>query len=129
MKNLVDKLHKRISICIWGEWLGGRIGENAYLLEKEEKKVENVILYFSENEKCTIVKPVNMLWNGKRLSVKSADKIIWEFYYYGKPQTPENLITIEYCLLDDSHVNVIQKGNWQRDEVIKTKGKIAIDSF
>lgn len=131
MINLVEALKNRISICIWGEWLGGRIGENAYLLVNEERKDDNtVVLHFEENEKCTIINPVEMIWKGKQLSVKSADKIIWEFYYYGKPQTSETLTTIEYIFLSDSRVHVIEKGNyWNRDEIIKVKDKMAISSF
>lgn len=131
MINLIEALKNRISICIWGEWLGGRIGENTYLLVKEERKSDNiVVLYFDNNEKCIIINPRKMIWKGKVLSVKSADKVIWEFYYYGRPQIAENLFTLEYSLLDKSRVRVVAKSkDGNRDEIIKVRGKAAISSF
>jgi hypothetical protein len=128
----MDSFDKYISICIWGEWLGGRPGENAYLLigREYDKKDDKLILNFNGNEKCTIINPIKMEWKGKCLLVKSAQKIIWEFYYYGKPQTPETRTLIEYTFIDKNQVHVIEKGNyWNRDEVINILGKKAIESF
>ncbi|MDL2292880.1 hypothetical protein LJC17_04780 [Acholeplasma sp. OttesenSCG-928-E16] len=119
-----------ISLSIWGEWLGGRISENAYLLTKEEKKEDVITLYFNGNEKCTIIKPVGFSHQGRHLTLSSAEKIIWEFYYYGRPQTEENLVTVCYTLLDDSRVHVIMHSNyWKRDEIIKINGNKAISSI
>lgn len=64
---------------------------------------------------------------GKRLKVKSADKIIWEGWYYEKTPSP---IIIEYILLGKSRVRVIEKSkNRNRDEIINVRGKTAIRSF
>lgn len=126
MSSFVD----RMSLCIWGDG-PRRPHDNAYILIRKEVDAENKIitLYFDGNEKCTIFNPIDIEWKGMRLKVKSADKIIWEHYYYGKPQTPETLCVYEYTFVDSAHVHVVEKSNWtNRDEVFSPKGNAAINT-
>lgn len=120
-----------ISICIWGHG-PGRPYDNSYRLkEKKYDETKNTLtLFFEDNEKCIIINPVEMVWDRKKLKVKSAEKIIWEFYYYGKPQSQETLTIMEYTLLNNSQVCFAEKGNyWNRDEIIDISGKFAFDAF
>lgn len=129
-------LVKQISLCIWGDG-PGRPYDNIYtLVRKEMNEAENLLtLYFDENEKCTVFNPSGVEWDGMRFKVETADKIIWQFYYYGKPQTSETLIQLEYTFIDKKHVHVIEKGYLVNqhilpaiDKIFNPHGKIAIDT-
>ena len=118
-----------LGLYIWGEKFG--VPNEDFVLTKIENKSDNsVVLYFLGNIKCTIINPIDMSFRPlkeKRLKVKSADKIIWEAWYYEVPPSP---IVIEYTLLEKSRVHVIRKDkNKTRDEIIKVRGKKAISSF
>ncbi len=118
-----------LDLKIWGENFG--IPNEGFILTKIENESDNkVTLYFLGDIKCTIINPIKMSFKslkGKRLKVKSADKIIWEGWYYEKTPSP---IIIEYILLGKSRVRVIEKSkNRNRDEIINVRGKTAIRSF
>lgn len=118
-----------LGLYIWGEKFG--VPNEDFVLTKIENKSDNsVVLYFLGNIKCTIINSIDMSFRPlkeKRLKVKSADKIIWEAWYYEVPPSP---IVIEYTLLEKSRVHVIRKDkNKTRDEIIKVRGKKAISSF
>ena len=119
-------------VRIWGETMGGDIGGNPYRLvdQKLSENKDELTLFFEENEKCSIFKPVGTVRKGvddDKLVVEHAEKIVWEFYYYGRPPSPETLYAIEYNLVDESHVHVTENGNWPRDEIIEIKNKMALD--
>ena len=130
---LETSLNNYMHLSIWGESIGGDIGGNTYRLvdQKLNENQDELILFFEGNEKCSIFNPIDIVKKGvggKRLIIKHAEKIVWEFYYYGKPQSPETLNVIEYVFVDESHVHVTEKGSWPRDEIIKIKNEIALDS-
>ena len=81
--NLEGFCENYISLCIWGDG-PGRPHDNSYLLTEKKMDVANnrLTLFFDGNEKCTLVNPIDVVWNGKLFTAKSADRIIWEFYYY-----------------------------------------------
>jgi len=50
---------------------------------------------FNEKESLTILNPKLITETDKSLEIKDADKIIWQWYYYGKERVPENLYFVE----------------------------------
>lgn len=90
------------SIQFWGEWFGGRPYENFHRPIEAKLISDNlVVIKFSEGEIASIYDPVDITFDEKEFSVKEASRIIFEWYFYGRDQTAENLCYIEYCSIDD----------------------------
>jgi len=93
------------SLCIWGNWFG-RPMDNFHTLKEVtfDKELNKLILTFDNQERLTI-------WNAENISdakghfqIEKAVKVLWQWYYYGKPQTEENLFFEEYEHLDNKIV-------------------------
>lgn len=127
----IKKSLEYIVFCIWGDG-PGRPYDNAYIIK--DREIDNnhdfIRLLFNGGEECIIEQPRGINWGPKGIKINKAKKVIWKYYFYGKPQSIDTLIIMEYTLIDDSNVHVVVKGNYfNRDEIININGKIAIDSF
>ncbi len=52
--------------------------------------------HFDLNERLSIWNPAPITTRGYILIIATATKVRWEWYYYGRPQQPENLMLNEY---------------------------------
>lgn len=118
-----------LSLCIWGDG-PGRPYDNLYVL-KEITFLDNHTLYlkFQEDEECIICDPQNMILSEKAFTIQSASKIVWTFYEYGKPKSKNTLTSVEYNKLNEFNVHVLEKGVFNRSEIITIKKSIAIDAY
>lgn len=117
-----------MSILFWG-YGPGKPFDSSYTLIKREIDTEknDITLYFDGNEKCTIINPIGVQWDGKLPTIKSADKIIWESYDYDKPPSEETRSICEYILVDGSHVRFIMKDSrFNIDKIIDVSGESAM---
>ncbi len=73
-------------------------------------------LTFDEKETLTIVNSNNIVESEIKLTINSADKIIWNWFSYGKSQTGENLYLIEINSVGDK---LIEKSNvdWYKPDL------------
>ncbi|KJF43467.1 hypothetical protein [Draconibacterium sediminis] len=111
--NKKDGLKKGGSLCFYGHWFG-RPYDNFHQIESLsfDSSTNKLSLTFDEKETLIIVNPKEISESEKILTIKSADKIIWNWFSYGKSQTSENLYFIEI--------------NKDRDELI---GKSNVDWY
>lgn len=86
------------TIVFLGEIFGGRFRENYHFLvdASYDQKSKTFLLRFNNMETCQIYNPINIVSDEKSFSVEDASFIKWNWYYYGRPQIPENSTTIEY---------------------------------
>lgn len=80
------------SLCIWGNWFG-RPMDNFHRLKVVmfDKDLSTLTLTFDNQERLTIWNADNITETKGHFQIDKADKVLWEWYYYGKPQTEENL--------------------------------------
>ncbi len=111
------------SLCIWGSWFG-RPMDNFHILETVtfDEELNILTLIFGNGEHLTI-------WNAEHISEKKghfqilqADKILWQWYYNGKPQTKENLLFEEYEYLDGK-ITLMTNINWFKKDNIELSSK------
>lgn len=117
-----------LSLCIWGDG-PGRPYDNIYMLKNITFDNNTLHLFFDGDEECIISNPTNINFSEKSLKVDAANKIIWKFYYYGKPKNKETLTIIQYDMINRSQVCILESGAFNNDKIISIKGKIAFDSF
>lgn len=94
--NKKQGLKKNGSLCFYGHWFG-KPYDNFHQLELVlyESSTNTLTLIFDEKETLTIVNPNDIAESESMLTINSADKIIWNWFSYGKSQTGENLYFIE----------------------------------
>lgn len=70
-------------------------------------------IHFSENEILTVTNPADITENKQRLVIATADKVYWQWYYYGKPQEPNNLFYYDISR-KDGLLNATTNVNWYK---------------
>jgi len=101
-KEFIDKYNSKNgrvkggSLCFYGHWFGKPFDNVHTLINAAYDSTNDVLtLTFEEKEVLTIWRPIDIKEFAEKLTIQHADKILWQWYYYGKPQTPENLFFIE----------------------------------
>jgi len=115
--DFVDKYNKKKgqikggTLCFYGHWFG-RPYDNYHQLESVtfDKQANILTLAFDEKETLEIYNPQDISEFDNHLAIDLADRIKWQWFYYGKPQTTENLYFIEVVkhgeiLIGNSNVN------------------------
>ena len=80
------------TLRFWGNWFGKPM-DNYHEIKMVEydDKTKELILTLGELEKIKIWNPSNVKIGQKELQIEKADKILFEWHYYGKNKTEENL--------------------------------------
>lgn len=84
------------SLRFWGEWFG-RPYDNFHKPVNAKLNSGVLVIQFKDGEKCTIYDPSEIVNEPNDFHIANASKIMWEWYYYGKEHTPENLCRREYA--------------------------------
>ena len=88
--NSMTILKKGGSLRFWSEWFG-RPHDNFHIPISAELDGNVLTIFFNEGEKCTVYDPSGIVNKPDEFYIVHASRIIWEWYYYGKAHTPENL--------------------------------------
>lgn len=96
---------KNGSIQFWGEWFGGRFGENYHTVIKAYWDKDDVlVIKLDQGEVVTIHNPTNIISNEEEFLIKGASLISFEWFYYGREHTAENLCRLEYKDINDKEI-------------------------
>jgi hypothetical protein len=114
MKNL--KVHKRGSLCFWGDWFGRPYDAWHTVVSAEyDESSDTLTLIFDGDERCKIFQPYGIVSTRKAFYVQDAEKIILSWYFYGREHGEENRLFIEYKKISENRVHA--SSNW--DFVLK----------
>lgn len=100
------------SLCIWGEWFG-RPYDNFHKVKSVRWEECEIIIYFDQDESLYISNPSNITNEDKQLCIGEASKILFAWYYYGKPRTYENLYVRQYT--KDTDGTIVRAEGKRRD--------------
>lgn len=92
----MEILKKGGSLRFWGEWFG-RPYDNYHVPISVELSESVLTIGFKNGEKCTVFEPSGIVNEPNDFHIAHASKIVWEWYYYGKEHTSENLCRREYA--------------------------------
>jgi hypothetical protein len=109
-------------LIFFGDIFGGRFGENQHQIidYRYDKTSEIFRIFFNAGEICTVYNPEMIEYGEKVFTIKDASRIIWEWYYYGREKTVDNLNILDYKKLDASYVSLEKSGNLAVDSKIVT---------
>jgi hypothetical protein len=83
------------TLRFFGEWFG-RPYDNMHVIKSAEVKDDCLIVTFDQNEVLSIWNQSGFKINEKEFQIDSASRVIWQWYYYWRPQTSENLYYFDY---------------------------------
>lgn len=100
------------SVKFYGDWFG-RPMDNCHIITGARAEGDCLTIRFKEDETLKVWDPDGLKIDIKKgkLKISKALRVRWEWFYYGRPQTPENLFFIEYTP-GPSDVRVNTDADW-----------------
>lgn len=110
-----------IFCSIWG--IGpGRPFDNPYVLKSVERSDTYIRILFEGGEECCIYSPKEIQKTFTKFIVKDAERITWEHFYYGVPNSHDSKVFEEYIKLDDTNIKRRSIGMIKNEFVLKKNG-------
>src|SRR5580704_161436 len=78
------------TLRFWGEWFG-KPYDNWHQLVRCEAKPDVLRLFFNEDEILSVWAPGRLEVDRSTFRISTADRVRWEWFYYGRPKTASNL--------------------------------------
>jgi hypothetical protein len=78
------------SLQFWGVWFG-RPYDNQHKITGAGSQSNLLRIRFDGGELLSVWSPVALEASASVFQIADAERVRWEWYYYGRPQTPENL--------------------------------------
>jgi hypothetical protein len=78
------------SLQFWGVSFG-RPYDNQHAIVRAEGEANLLRIRFNEGELLSVWSPSGLKASASVFQIADAERVRWEWYYYGRPQTPENL--------------------------------------
>jgi hypothetical protein len=113
---------QRGSLVFFGDIFGGRYGENRHQIVEYnyDETRSQYTLRLNEDEKCTVYDPKEIEYGVKAFIINDASRIIWEWYYYGREKTVDNLNILDYKKINTLLVSLERIGNLAADPKVTT---------
>lgn len=108
-EQIVEQLRSNLSevkggsLRIWGQWFG-RPMDNCHTLVACKADGNIMQLQFDEEETLFIWAPRQAVINDKIFRIQDADRVRWEWFYYGRPKIPVNRYFEDYVRKDGTVV-------------------------
>lgn len=93
----LPKRNRSGTLRTFGDWFG-RPMDNIHSVVAAEAEGERLVLRFDEGERLTVWEPDGFEVEGRTLRLHRAARVLWEWYSYGEPKTPDNLYRLDYEL-------------------------------
>jgi len=83
------------SLRIFGDWFG-RPHDNLHTIIGADSEDNCLIVRFDNCEELRIWEPSGAKIDESNFIIAKAKRVRWEWYYYGRPQLPENRYFLDY---------------------------------
>lgn len=117
------------TLCFWGHWFGKPYDNFHQITALDYDTDANILtIHFSEQETLTITNPSDIEEYSNRLQINHADKVYWQWYYYGKAQEEENLFYYNITK-KDGVITGLTNANWYKanwSDLISTKPAVLL---
>ena len=97
------------TLRFWGVWFG-RPYDGAYRIVASEHDRGVLRLRFNGDELLTMWFPVGLMLNSSVFQINDAERVLWEWFYYGRPKTQANRFFYDFVktpetIVANSNVN------------------------
>ena len=102
---------KRGSLVVFGDIFGGRIDNIHRVVAAELAADRSAIVRFDEEEKLRVWGPEGVRVSRDEFRIEHATCVRWEWFYYGRARTPDNLHHSEHRVVD-GRIEVSTSVDW-----------------
>jgi hypothetical protein len=101
LEKLAERIQRKLpkiksgTLRFWGEWFG-RPYDNWHQLVRCEVEQNVLRLVFNEQEILSVWAPSGLEVDHSTFRISTADRVRWEWFYYGRPKTPSNLYFLDF---------------------------------
>jgi YD repeat-containing protein len=97
------------TLRFWGVWFG-RPYDNVHRIVASEHDRGVLRLRFNEDERLTVWSPARLTLDSSVFQIDDAERVLWEWFSYGRPKTQENLYFYDFVktpetIVANSNVN------------------------
>jgi len=113
------------TLRFWGQWFG-RPYDNCHRLVNCDSEQNVLKLYFNQGEVLSVWSPANMVASPSNFRISKADRVRWEWFYYGKPKLVANLYFEEFTKSPDGTL-VSTNAHWHTPEFKTSQWEPAVE--
>ena len=101
---------KHGSLRFWGEWFGRPLDNDHRVVSCDVE--ENALrVRFNEGEILRVWSPRNAIVSPDTFKIMDADRVRWEWFYYGRPQIAANLHFMDFSKTEAA-IAASTNANW-----------------
>jgi hypothetical protein len=93
IQRLVPKVHGGTA-RFWGVWFG-RPNDNWHVANQAEADGDCLVVYFEGKETLRVWQPLDYKIDSLQFVIRSASRVLWQWYWYGRPHTPDSLMSCD----------------------------------
>lgn len=94
IQRLLPNVHSG-TLQFWGVWFG-RPHDNCHSVVAAEAEGDCLTVHFNEEETLKVWHPVGWRIDAEEFVIRSAGRVMWQWFWYGRPHVPGNLMTYEF---------------------------------
>jgi hypothetical protein len=113
------------TLRFWGQWFG-RPMDNLHRIVRCVADANTLRIWFDGGEILTVETPVGFEASSDSFWIGKADRVRWEWYYYGRAQTLENLCYEEFVRAPEG-IMVTTNVNWLEPNLQPTAREKAVE--
>lgn len=98
-----------VDVVLAGKVFGGRFGESPQRIASASFSGTALRIEFSPTERLWVDDPAGIDFRSTGLFIRQASRVVFGWYYYGRPQTPDNWCERHYEFTD-GRVSFFGKG-------------------
>ena len=131
LERLADRIRQKLpniksgTLRFWGEWLG-RPYDNCHQLVGCEVEQNVLRLVFNERELLSVWAPSGLEVDHSTFRISTADRVRWEWFYYGRPKTPSNLYFMDF-VKSTTGILAMTNVDWYKPSLKPTPSAAAVE--
>ncbi len=101
------------SLRIFGHWFGRPYDNRHHPVSA--LGLDSVLqIVFRGGERLIMWEPRGVLITETAFVVEKAQRVLWQWYHYGREPVPENIRELDYRVTDDQSLELVETGSTQR---------------
>jgi hypothetical protein len=88
---------------------------------------DELVVQFDAGEVLTVVNPAGWLFTAEVFRIAEASRVVWRWYYYGRPKSRDSLFTIEHRLDADGRIAAWSDVDWYSPSFAPTSSAPAVE--
>ena len=117
---------KRGTLRFWGSWFG-KPHDNWHEIVDCAAEGDILRVRFRNDEVLSVSSPRGASINEATFRIENASRVRWEWFYYGRAKTPENLYFREYTQGPDAAIVAETNVDWYTPDLRPTSSEAAVE--